>query len=70
MGGRDHSVECDTCGEWRGGFNDMKCLCSEHLSASSDTFAGLREPVGDVPDDGAIAEIVAALDRGEDEVGL
>jgi hypothetical protein len=32
--------------------------------------AALREPHGDVPDDGAIAEIVDALERGDTEVGL
>lgn len=40
------------------------CSCT----AVSDTALG--EPVGDVPPDGAIAEIVAALKRGEDEIGL
>lgn len=27
MGGRDHSVECETCGVYRGGLNDLKCFC-------------------------------------------
>lgn len=31
--------------------------------------AGLREPHGDVPDDGAIEEIVKAMEAGETEVG-
>jgi hypothetical protein len=25
--GRDHSYECDACGEWRGGFDDEMCAC-------------------------------------------
>jgi hypothetical protein len=27
MGGRDHSYECETCGEYRGGLNDLRCDC-------------------------------------------
>lgn len=27
MGGRDHSIECETCGIYRGGINDLQCDC-------------------------------------------
>lgn len=29
MGGRDHSYECETCGELRGGINDALCACDD-----------------------------------------
>lgn len=29
MGGRDHSIECEKCGFYRGGLNDLKCLCDK-----------------------------------------
>ena len=29
MGGRDHSYECVTCGQSRGGMNDERCLCPD-----------------------------------------
>ena len=45
------------------------CSCGGCLTCSSLTFSGLREPVGDVPPDSAIAEIVKALEQGETEVG-
>lgn len=27
MGSRDHSIECEECGVYKGGLNDLKCLC-------------------------------------------
>ena len=27
MGDRDHSYECEVCGEDRGGLNDLSCAC-------------------------------------------
>lgn len=27
MGSRDHSIECEVCGEYRGGLNDLTCDC-------------------------------------------
>lgn len=27
MGGRDHSFECEKCGIYKGGLNDLKCDC-------------------------------------------
>ncbi len=27
MGSRDHSWQCENCGGWRGGMNDLHCLC-------------------------------------------
>lgn len=44
--------------------------CSECQSIIGASTAGLREPHGEVPDDGAIAEIVDALERGDNNVGL
>lgn len=29
MGGRDHSIECEKCGVYRGGLNDLKCMCDQ-----------------------------------------
>lgn len=29
MGGRDHSYECETCGVYRGGLNDLRCDCDD-----------------------------------------
>lgn len=28
MGGRDHSWECEVCGQYRGGLNDLECSCT------------------------------------------
>ena len=27
MGSRDHSYECETCHEYRSGFDDLECRC-------------------------------------------
>lgn len=48
------------------------CRCDDGTWCScwpDTTLSGLREPHGEVPDDGAIAEIVEALERGENHVG-
>ena len=34
MGGRDHSSTCLTCGEERGGMNDLECTCDAARSAT------------------------------------
>lgn len=31
MGSRDHSVECEACGELRGGMNDLQCDCDNPM---------------------------------------
>lgn len=33
MGGRDHSYECETCGLYRGGINDLPCDCDDPHAA-------------------------------------
>ena len=32
MGARDHSYECETCGLYRGGLNDLKCDCDPSVT--------------------------------------
>jgi hypothetical protein len=52
MGGRDHSYQCDDCGQYRGGLNDITCDCDERpdmvhamlyrLASNLATAAGLQ----------------------------
>lgn len=37
MGGRDHSEECEVCGDERGGINDSPCSCDAAAKISQET---------------------------------
>jgi len=46
MSGRDHSIQCKTCGVQRGGINDYKCPCDVLLAAELYRISLSHEPQG------------------------
>lgn len=76
MGGRDHSTECETCGQFRGGLNDLRCDCDPVALPEALLFAltndgeELLDRMRTLASNLAIAAFGAAMFKAGDNFGF